>query len=224
MLLFFLSSRKPSGEFGKEQRTYIFYKLSILYQWEFSIVLFNMRPAGLFTFTFRMFLVHCSHSAPHWDNLEGHYVLLHEEQIIFLQTMASLISIKKRNMKENKSSTGAWARISLLLHAAENKVWYKRRNSTLEVKKMCQAFLILKLYIKTSKKGRVESPQNTPNFSWHHWTVLILGRHPLSEKIWSREKVFHRGSARSFQKQNKKSTRKKKNKQIKNSQTSLFLF
>jgi len=85
-----------------------------------------------------MFLVHCSHSAPHWDNLEEHYVLLHQEQIIFLQAMTSLILIKKRNKKkEIKALPETVARISLLLQAAENKVWYKRRNSTLEVEKIC---------------------------------------------------------------------------------------
>jgi len=52
--------------------------------------------------------------------------------------MTSLILIKKRNKKkEIKALPETVARISLLLQAAENKVWYKRRNSTLEVEKIC---------------------------------------------------------------------------------------
>lgn len=101
----------------------------------FSIVLFNINPVCLFAFNFREFLVHCSHSAPHWDNLEGHYVFMHREQIMLLQAIASLISIKESDKKEQKTKT-PWeniGRISLLLWITESRTWHKEKTSNLEV-------------------------------------------------------------------------------------------
>lgn len=60
---------------------------------------------------------------------------MQREQIMLLQAIASLISIKESDKKEQEIKT-LWENIqrtSLLLHITESKTWHKEKNSNLEV-------------------------------------------------------------------------------------------
>lgn len=60
---------------------------------------------------------------------------MHKEQIMLLQAIASLISIKESDKKEQKTKT-PWeniGRMSLLLCITESRTWHKEKNRNLEV-------------------------------------------------------------------------------------------
>lgn len=150
--------------------------------------------------------MHCSHSAPHWDNLEEHYVFMHKEQIMLLQAIASLISIKESDKKEQKIKLHERTQEECLFYyiLQKAKLGIEKKPAIWRWKHRCVWYsLCLNCMQELPSKGRVRSPQDYHNVSWHYWTTLILGRYSFRDRIWIREKIYHSESAKSFQNKEK---------------------